>query len=161
MRLSVIFDDQLVMKDGLGYRVTLPVDTPVHAIQWLGDAGEIEYRDPQEPNEAFTDEAVLAPFVALWQAAHDAATQVSSVPVVPARISKLQAELQLYMMGELASIEAMIEARANAGDVGLRIYWRSTSHIERNHLALAAIANAKGWSAEQVDQWFIDAAQLT
>lgn len=161
MRLSVIFDDELVMVDGVGYRVNLPDAPEIHAIQWNGQAGEIEYRDQHTPNEAIDDQAVLAPYLALWQAAHDAATQVSPVLVVPARISKLQAELQLYMMGELASIEAMIEAAANAGDVGLRIYWRSTSHIERNHLALAAIANAKGWSAEQVDQWFIDAAQLT
>lgn len=161
MRLSVIFDDQLVMKDGVGYRVTLPLDGEIHAVQWTGQAGEIEYRDPQEPNEPFDNEEVLAPFLALWQAAHAAATQVNPTPTVPARISKLQAELQLYMMGELASIEAMIEAAAAAGDVGLRIYWRSTSHIERNHLALAAIANAKGWTAEYVDQMFIDAAQLT
>lgn len=73
MRLSVIFDDQLVMKDGVGYRVTLPDDPDVHAIQWTGEAGEIEYRDQHTPNEAIDDEAVLAPYLALWQAAHDAA----------------------------------------------------------------------------------------
>lgn len=160
MRLSVIFDDQRVMVDGVGYRVTLPDASEIHAIQWTGQAGEIEYRDQHTPNEAFADEGLLAPYLTLWQAAHDAATQVSPVPVVPARISKLQAELQLHLMGELASIEAMIEAAAAAGDVGLRIYWRATSHIERNHIALAAIANAKGWSGEQLDQMFIDAAQL-
>ena len=74
MRLSVIFDDALVMKDGVGYRVTLPDEPDVHAIQWGGETGEIEYRDQHTPNEAIDDQAVLAPYLALWQAAHDAAT---------------------------------------------------------------------------------------
>lgn len=72
MRLSVIFDDELVMKDGVGYRVTLPDEPDVHAIQWAGETGEIEYRDQHTPNEAIDDESVLLPYLALWQAAQDA-----------------------------------------------------------------------------------------
>lgn len=87
MRLSVIFDDELVMKDGVGYRVTLPNEPDVHAIQWTGATGEIEYRDQHTPNEAFDDEAVLAPYLALWQAAHDAAIAPPSGPApLPAEV---------------------------------------------------------------------------
>jgi len=79
---------------------------------------------------------------------------------VPSRVSKLQAELQLHLLGELTSVESLIEQAAQAGDPGMRIYWRSTSHIERSHFALAAIAYEKGWSPAYVDELFVQAAQL-
>lgn len=73
MRLSVIFDDQIVIKDGLGYRVALPDQPAIHAIQWRDGAGEIEFRDRATPNEVINDPALITPYQALWQAAHDAA----------------------------------------------------------------------------------------
>lgn len=73
MRLSVIFDDQRVVLNGLAYNVTLPDEPEIHAIQWLADAGEIEFRDPLVPNQAIDDPAIVAPYQALWQAAHIAA----------------------------------------------------------------------------------------
>ncbi len=76
MKLSVIFADNRIVKDGLGYVVTLPEQLAIWAIQWSGEAGHIEYRDATTLNEAFTDADVIAPYLALWQAAHDAATFV-------------------------------------------------------------------------------------
>lgn len=76
MKLSVIFADNRIVKDGLGYVVALPDEPEIWAIQWSGSAGHIEYRDNETLNEAFTDADVIAPYLALWQAAHDAATFV-------------------------------------------------------------------------------------
>ena len=76
MKLSVIFADNRIVKDGLGYVVTLPDEPEIWAIQWGGAVGHIEYRDATTLNEVFTDADVIAPYVALWQAAHDAATFV-------------------------------------------------------------------------------------
>ena len=57
-RFAIIADDQLVIVDN--YAVNIPLDIPeeIHAIQWQGGKGEIEYRDDRT-NEKFTD---LTPF---------------------------------------------------------------------------------------------------
>lgn len=81
--------------------------------------------------------------------------------IVPARISKLQAELYLYITGQLDAVEAKISEKLAAGDKGYDIYWRSSSHFERDHLALVALAYELGWTQEQVDTMFIEASQYT
>jgi hypothetical protein len=46
MKLCIITDDKMVAKDGSGYSgldISYIPDT-VHALQWYGDAGEIEYK---------------------------------------------------------------------------------------------------------------------
>lgn len=113
MRLSVIFDDALVMKDGVGYRVTLPDEPDVHAIQWTGEAGEIEYRDQHTPNEVIGDESVLSPYVALWQAAHDAASAPSAEP--PRRLVKKSTVMsRLLAMGKATTVRAAFDANPEA-----------------------------------------------
>lgn len=80
--------------------------------------------------------------------------------VVPGRISKLQAELYLYSFGQLAAVQAKIAEKLATGDAGYDIYWRSASHFERDHIALAAIAYEMGWTTEQLDAMFVAAATL-
>lgn len=80
--------------------------------------------------------------------------------VVPFKISKLQAELFLYYTGMLDTVQDAIAAKKAAGDVGYDIYWRSASHFERNHLALAAIAFELGWSDQMLDTLFIEASKI-
>ena len=44
MRVTIIRDDNIVLVDGVAHRVDcsdLPID--VHAVQWAGDLGEVEY----------------------------------------------------------------------------------------------------------------------
>lgn len=109
MRISVIFDDELVMVDGVGYRVTLPDEPDVHAIQWTGQTGEIEYRDQHTPNEAIDDQAVLAPYLALWQAAHEAATAPPAEP--PRRlIPKSVVQERLNDLGRLGDAFQILNA---------------------------------------------------
>lgn len=76
---------------------------------------------------------------------------------VPFRISKLQAEMQLYFMGELDSVTTLI----NSGNPGIGIYWRAASHIHRNHPMIEIIQVLKEWTNAQIDQMFIDASKLS
>lgn len=92
MKLSVIFADNRIVKDGLGYVVTLPDEPEIWAIQWGGSAGHIEYRDAETLNEGFTDADVIAPYLTLWQAAHDAATFVPE-PTLSERKAALTARV--------------------------------------------------------------------
>lgn len=68
MRVTVIFDDSAVYVDGVARNVTMPEhDANWRAIQWHGAAGDVEVR--VGPAFRITDEGVVAPFVAAWEAA--------------------------------------------------------------------------------------------
>lgn len=88
MKLSVIFDDARITKDGLGYVVMLPDQPQIWAIQWQDGAGHIEYRDAATLNQVIDDPSVIAPYVALWQAAHNAAT----APPPPLTLAQAKAQ---------------------------------------------------------------------
>lgn len=76
---------------------------------------------------------------------------------VPAKVSKLQAVLALHMSGNLQAVEAAVAADGP----GTQLYWATVSEIHRNHIVVAGIAYALGWTSEQLDQMFRDAAQIT
>lgn len=150
MRLSVIFDDALVMKDGVGYRVTLPDEPDVHAIQWSGETGEIEYRDQHTPNEAIDDESVLAPYLALWQAAHDAA---SAPPAEPPRrlIRKSLVQERIHAIGKW---DAMIDAIMPDGRPSIfYARWFAPNHpnVYFDDPDLLAMLAAVGCTQAQID----------
>lgn len=77
MRVSIIPEDGSVIKDGVGHLdLDLSfIDPAVHAIQWYGVEGEIEWQDERGHNVRNETINSLAPFQAAldaWQVAHDA-----------------------------------------------------------------------------------------
>jgi len=81
MRLTIIADDKAVGVDGLFLSpIDLPqLDANIHAVQWYGDLGEVEYK-VQTSNGAFvkpanaviTDVTAYQFAVDAWNAAKDA-----------------------------------------------------------------------------------------
>lgn len=70
MRIIVVPEDQCVIVDDDALSgLTLPAAPNVHAIQWHGTYGIIEKK--AGPAERFTDESVLAPYLAVWQVRRD------------------------------------------------------------------------------------------
>lgn len=75
MKITIIKDDGAVYKDNKSYSdLSLPnIPSDVHALQWNGSAGHIEFVNNAKANEAITElpswvnEALVA-----WQAAYDA-----------------------------------------------------------------------------------------
>lgn len=47
MRLTIVPSDTLVIVDGIGYRGIgmSSIDSTIHAVQWYGDKGEVEYNN--------------------------------------------------------------------------------------------------------------------
>jgi hypothetical protein len=72
-------------------------------------------------------------------------------------VSRMQARLALLNAGLLDQVEAAVDA----GDRALQIYWDNASHFHRDHPLLLQLAAAIGLTAEQVDQLFAAAAQIT
>lgn len=72
MRLTIIKDDGVVFKDRRALEIDLS-DFPanIHAIQWDGVAGHVEYNDGK-PNAKITDLVSFQTWIDRWQAAADA-----------------------------------------------------------------------------------------
>jgi len=80
MRATIIRADNSVIIDGMQFQIgavaMLPAD--VHAVQWYGSRGEIEYKflhcehcgtGSKKPNEAISDFSPYQPLVDAWTAA--------------------------------------------------------------------------------------------
>jgi hypothetical protein len=79
MRVTVIFDDANVYVGSVARNVTMPAhDENWRAIQWCGAEGTVEVR----VGSAFhiSDPALIAPFVAAWEAAAPPPTQSDGGP---------------------------------------------------------------------------------
>ena len=70
--VTVVPKDRLIIVDGVALNLSFDAPESMHALQWDGQRGHIEWADddnwPLEP-EAYNDE--VAPYVALWQAEKD------------------------------------------------------------------------------------------
>ena len=45
MKFTIISDDKTIIVDGFGYsELEFTIDNNIHAVQWYGDIGEIEYK---------------------------------------------------------------------------------------------------------------------
>ena len=75
-RVTIIPSDSIIQVDNVAYVVTFESDAAIHAIQWLGEEGEIEFVGHKEPNKVIkgiSDYAkYVKPYVSLWEAARQA-----------------------------------------------------------------------------------------
>lgn len=85
---------------------------------------------------------------------------VEEVPVdenlVPTKITRLQAKLQLLEIGLLDEVEEMVKQ-----DRRVELYWTDAQSIERNHPILNQMVMALGLTSEQLDNLFIEASKLS
>jgi hypothetical protein len=71
MKVTIIPQDRWIRRDGT--QANLPDwsfgDANIHAIQWDGAKGEIEYNGtPKRRNDSFTSAAIIAPYLAALDA---------------------------------------------------------------------------------------------
>lgn len=81
-------------------------------------------------------------------------------PEVPFKVHKFWLTKVLEALGEMDGIEDSLDDMALTGNRGPRRAWQSASEIERSNQLLNEIALLKGYTSEQVDQMFIQAAAL-
>lgn len=105
------------------------------------------------------------PYIAAWnhptlpqptQEQLDAIVIDPDAPVVPESITPRQCRLILSQQGLLASVEAMIAQQ----DEAAKITWEYALEFKRNDPLLTALGANLGLTSEQIDQFFIAAAQL-
>lgn len=88
MRFTIVPADGLVGVDGTFYQVAMTgIDPAIHAVQYSGASGEIEFIDKTTANQAFEDVSAFQALIDRWQAAHDAAT----APPAPLTLTEIKA----------------------------------------------------------------------
>ena len=100
--VTVVPKDHLIIVDGVALNLAFDAPETMHALQWNGTSGEIEWTDDYNWHleaEAYEDE--VAPYVALWQAeaarrekaaAEAEAARLAEYNSEPARFARLRAE---------------------------------------------------------------------
>lgn len=91
MKLTIIADDKAVGVDGVFFESLdlSQLDPSVHAVQWYGEYGEVEYKTvfaggviSKPANQIITDVTPYQFAIDAWNAVKDAATQdASGIPV--------------------------------------------------------------------------------
>ena len=89
----------------------------------------------------------------LWRWDGNAITAIVPVPGV---VSRRQARLLLLGQGLLDQVEAMMATQDRAA----QITWQDATEFKRNDPLLKGLATNLGLTEEQIDQFFIAAAQL-
>ena len=89
--VTVVPEDKMIIVDKQALRFDFAAPANLHALQWHDSAGHIEYTDGQ-PNRPLTSadyDAVVAPFVALWQAEYDRLEEERNRPLTPEKKAEL------------------------------------------------------------------------
>lgn len=67
MRVTVIPDDKIILVDGVAKRCDFTAPAGLHALQWDGTEGFIEWK--HKGQEHFVDAGMLNPYIDAWTAA--------------------------------------------------------------------------------------------
>lgn len=100
-----------------------------------------------------------------WTAEHFRANESACIAevggiaeLIPESITRGQAKIALHAAGLLTSIEAMIAAPETP--MAIKIAWAEEPRFYRDSNAINALGAAAGLSQEQLDDLFIQAAQI-
>jgi len=91
-KIAIIADDQSVYVNGVGYNnLTFSIDSSIHAVQWYGTAGIIEYKEifdgdkfTKAPNESFTDFSPFQSALDAWNNHVPPIVYIDGVAQIPA-----------------------------------------------------------------------------
>ena len=108
MHLTIVKDDNAVIVDGTRHTVDCgSLADDVHAVQWDGDHGEVEYRmtrcdhcgaRSKKGNSIISDVSAYAPLVDAWRTAYAEAeaARIEAERVEAERIAAIEAEGQAH-----------------------------------------------------------------
>ena len=108
MHITVIPEDKAVIVDGVCLSFDFPAPENLHALQWRGDAGHMEFTD--RPNQTLTAEEyaeAVAPYLALWE---DEKKRLEAEVDPPPTLDEARAAKLMEVMSAYKAVFAPIEA---------------------------------------------------
>ena len=145
MQLTIIRDDNVVIVDGRAMSVDLStfsgLPANLHAVQWDGASGHIEYNDGTL-NEPLMGISAFSDVVAAWTAARDAADAPPSEPtpeeILASRLAAIEAKYEV-VFGRLRSAMSVAMLADGPGMdakvAALRAEWSSASSAQSAEIA--------------------------
>lgn len=113
MNLTIIADDGVVAVDGEFRTVDLStLDANIHAIQWNGTTGHIEYKD-NSPNLDITDVTAYQSFIDAWTAAAPPAPTLDENKAV--KTAEFEAECIVRIIAQVPDWDSMEAIKTVAG----------------------------------------------
>ena len=97
MKVSIIPSDKTIIVDGQALTFDYDIDPTIHALQWDGNSGEIEYNDGIA-NEQFTDSTLVDTLVSAYED----------------EVERLEAEAQATAQAVVDEAEALEAAKTYA-----------------------------------------------
>jgi hypothetical protein len=97
MKVSIIPSDKTIIVDGQALTFDYDIDPTIHALQWDGNSGEIEYNDGIA-NEQFTDSTLVDSLVSAYED----------------EVERLEAEAQATAQAVIDEAEALEAAKTYA-----------------------------------------------
>ena len=97
MKVSIIPSDKIIIVDGQALTFDYDIDPTIHALQWDGNSGEIEYNDGIA-NEQFTDSTLVDSLVSAYED----------------EVERLEAEAQATAQAVVDEAEALEAAKTYA-----------------------------------------------
>lgn len=142
MKMNVIFEDKMIVVDGVGRECALPEHDPAwHAIQWDGSVGIIDMLPGRGDRKVFATEAALAPYLAAWKAA---APKIKPSGPAPRVVHGAYLRAALAQMGHLDRVRKDLKDPAQ-----LELFNSATSFVFSD-AALTAEAKKLGIDLDQV-----------
>ena len=107
-RITIIPDDNIVIVDGDAREISMVgIDPAIHAVQWFGAAGEIEYNDGRA-HEPITDITPFQIFITRWNDAEPAPPTLADRKVHKGKDFKAEAVIRIAaQVPDWDSIEAI------------------------------------------------------
>lgn len=142
-RVTIVPADSLVIVDGRGLSVSLTLPGNVHAIQWDGRTGWVEYSDGT-PNTQMTQaeyDALVVPALAAWEsarAAADAPPEPTPAEVLASRLAAIEAKYEAVLGRLRAAMAVAMLADGPGMDAkvaALRAEWSSASSAQSAEIA--------------------------
>lgn len=88
------------------------------------------------------------------------ADEMQARSTVPSSITMRQARLYLLKAGKLADVEAAINALPSPQKEAATIEWQYSQEVQRHNGFVELLAPVLGWTPEEVDAMFVEAAKL-
>jgi hypothetical protein len=145
MRVTIISDDSLVLVDGVPFTVDCSALLPeIHAVQWDGAAGEIEFKavdGHKRPNEPIEDIAPFQPLIDLWTIERDKPPLSPSGPPAPPPSVLSQDLMAQFTAADAAKIQAAVTANP-----AFWLLW-SAMQAQKDPMEVGNARFLVGWSA--------------
>lgn len=123
--VTVIPSDKLIVVDGDGLYFDFTAPDNMHALQWDGTKGHIEYVNCAKPNKALGQSAYkkeVAPYVVLWEAEKERLAELDALRI---------AEYNSYD-AQCARIRSERDSRLQVCDKMNPMRWQSLTDAQQN-----------------------------